>query len=86
MHCAEACKFMQMHEKQKRKLNQVAAGEARQAYKDMLKEKRQQQAAAKQRKLENRTKNDSKHGVVVSAATAKKMMKDKKMRKQLVTS
>jgi hypothetical protein len=76
---------MQMQEKQKRKLNQVAAEEARQAYRDMLKEKRQQQAAAKQRKLENRMKNDSKHGVVVSTATAKKMMKNKKMRKQLVT-
>jgi hypothetical protein len=79
-------RVLQMQEKQKRKLDQVAAQEARQAYKDMLRSKRQQEEAAKQRKEENRRKNDIKHGVVLSSKTAKKLLKDKKLRKQVVTA
>jgi hypothetical protein len=77
---------VQMQEKQRKKLNQVAAQEAREANKDTLRTKRQRLEAAKQLKEENRTKNDAKHGVIVSAATARKLAKNKKLRKQLVTS
>lgn len=75
-----------MQDKQQRKLNQVAAQGARQEYKDMLRKKHQQLEAAKQKKVENRRDNDRKHGVVLSAASAKKLAKSKKLRKQLVTA
>jgi hypothetical protein len=77
---------LQMQEKQMRKLDQLAAQQARLAYKDMLRSKRQREEAAKQRKDENRRKNDIKHGVVLSSQTARKLLKDKKFRKQVVTT
>ena len=76
---------MQMDAKQRQKLNQAAAARARQAYKDLQRSRRERLEAAKQKKEENRRANDASHGVVVSAATAKKLAKSKKLRKQLVT-
>eukprot|EP01025_Chloroclados_australasicus_P066819 TRINITY_DN9229_c0_g2_i2.p1 TRINITY_DN9229_c0_g2~~TRINITY_DN9229_c0_g2_i2.p1 ORF type:complete len:234 (+),score=32.76 TRINITY_DN9229_c0_g2_i2:35-736(+) len=75
-----------MEEKAKRKLQQQEAKEAREAYKDMLRQKREQHEAAKQRKEENRRKNDAAHGQRVSSAAARRMMKDKKQRKKLVAA
>ena len=77
---------MQMKLKQERKLNQEAAQQARQAYKAAVKAKHEQMEAAKQKKIENRRKEDVKQGVQLSAAAARKMMKDKKQRKQIVTA
>lgn len=75
---------LQMLQKRQRQLNQAAAREARQQYKDMQREKREQYEAAKQRKEDNRKKNALKHSVAVSGATARKLSKSKKARKQLM--
>lgn len=73
-----------MQQKRQQQLSQAAAREARQVYKDMQREKREQFEAAKQRKEENRKKSALKHSVAVSGATARKLAKRKKARKQLI--
>lgn len=83
---AHAAAVPQMQEKQRKKLHQVAALEAREAYKSMLRERREQHEAAKQKKEDNRKSNDAKHGVALSSAAAKKMLKNKKLRKQVVVA
>ena len=82
---SQRARFVQMKLKSERKLNQLNAQEARQKYKDTVKEREQRKAAALKQKEENRKKNDAAQGQVLSAAAAKKLMKNKKQQKQLVT-
>jgi hypothetical protein len=73
-----------MKEKEEQHVNKERATEGRQAYKDAQRKRRLDLQAAKERKEAKRKENDRRHGQVVSSATARRMMKSKKMRKQLV--
>eukprot|EP00892_Ulva_mutabilis_P001021 jgi/Ulvmu1/1091/UM106_0007.1 len=73
-----------MKQKKERQLNQLNAQDARQKYKETVKQRERQKAAALQRKEDNRKKNDAAQGQVLSAAAAKKLMKNKKQHKQVV--
>jgi hypothetical protein len=80
-----ACE-LQVKERQEMQGNKERAASARQTYKDAQRKRRLDLQAAKERKEEKRKANDRLHGQVVSAATARKMMKSKKLRKQLVVT
>lgn len=84
-HALPALVAVQMKLKKERRLNQLNAQEARQKYKDTVKQREQQKAAALQRKEDNRKKNDAAQGQILSAAAAKKLMKNKKNHKNIVT-
>jgi hypothetical protein len=73
-----------MKDKKEQRVNKERAAEARQAYKDVQRKRRLELQAAKEHKEAKRKENDRRHGQVLSSATARRMLKSKKMRKQLV--